>query len=284
MSVQFDHLRAGTPESDWIADGRLGTRARLRLTARATYGRPGPQLVVVAAHPDDESLGAGGLIASAAAQGWRVRVIVATDGDASHPLSPTHSARRLAQIRRDEVGAAVAQLDPTARVTLLALPDGRLTQCRRELTDAISVQLGEVADAPPGTGGAADARARNRVLLVTPWTADRHPDHEVCARAGGDAIGRLAQGPRIEHWQYPIWLWHWAVPAAVEVPWPAMGVLELDPGARRAKRRAVACHASQHEPLSDHPGDEAILPPRLLAHFTRPFETFVVASVPADTA
>jgi LmbE family N-acetylglucosaminyl deacetylase len=257
VSVQFDHLELGTPESAWVGDARLVARAGSELSSSlASITR----LLVVAAHPDDESLGAGGLIAATAALGAQVQVIVATNGDASHPDSPTHTAHRLAEIRRLEVQAAVAQLDPSAQMTLLNLPDGRLSEHEHELADAIATYLTD------GT------------LLVTPWRDDRHPDHEACARAGADAIERTASPATVDHWQYPIWLWHWAVPDGPDVPWSTLGFLELDPTARRAKARAVARHASQHEPLSDRPGDEAILPPRLLEHFARPFETFLLAS------
>ncbi len=264
MSTGFDHLELGTPESAWRSDARLGRHGGpdlaptlASLFARSGSRRAGARLLVIAAHPDDESLGAGGLIASAAAGGAAVHVIVATNGDASHPHSPTHTAAQLVEIRGREVRAAVAQLAPSAGVTLLDLPDGRLSQHEPELGDAIATHL------------------TDETLLVTPWRADRHPDHEACARAGADAISRVT--PTVRHWEYPIWLWHWAVPDGPDVPWPSMAFLELDPAAQRAKAHAVACHLSQHEPLSDQPGDEAILPPRLLEHFTRPFETFVVA-------
>jgi hypothetical protein len=41
--------------------------------------------VVVAAHPDDEVLGLGGTLALPARSGARLRLIMVTDGEASHP-------------------------------------------------------------------------------------------------------------------------------------------------------------------------------------------------------
>ncbi len=43
--------------------------------------------VVLSPHPDDESLGTGGLIAAACARGQRVDVVLVTDGAGSHPKS-----------------------------------------------------------------------------------------------------------------------------------------------------------------------------------------------------
>ena len=57
--------------------------------------------------------------------------------------------------------------------------------------------------------------------------------------------------------------------------------VDLTQVAARAKRRALDCHRSQHSSLSAAPGDEAILGPGVLAHFTREFETFIVDSTPA---
>ena len=80
-------------------------------------------------------------------------------------------------------------------------------------------------------------------------------------------------------WQYPIWVWHWGDPDAADVlPWDETGRVELGPHEQEAKRRAIAAHVSQHRALSEQPGDEAILRPGMLAHFARPFETFVIVA------
>lgn len=252
--LPFDHRQAGTPETRWTRRGFDD------LTELSVPG-PDSRVVVVAAHPDDETLGAGGLIAAAAARGADVRVIVATDGEASHPQSPTHTPVQLAGVRRAEVRAAVAALHPALEPVFLGLPDGRLA----EHPCALASMLGE--------------HVRGATHLVTTWVGDRHPDHEACARA----VAEL-RPPGARHWQYPIWAWHWDEPEHSLLPWPTMRRVVLDVAARRAKAEALAQHRSQIEPLSPAVGDEAVVPPGVQAHFDRDFETFVVDAPAAEPA
>jgi SAM-dependent methyltransferase len=115
-------------------------------------------------------------------------------------------------------------------------------------------------------------------VLVSTWTGDGHPDHEACARAAAaGCAGRAA----VVHWHFPIWAWHWADPNTAFVGARCLR-LDLDSAAGAAKDRAMAGYPSQHEPLSDLPGDEAILPPGVLAHFRHDTEVFIVPA-PAST-
>ena len=65
-----------------------------------------PVLVAVHAHPDDESIFTGGTIVRAVAAGWRVVLVVATDGDRG--TGP--AGRELAALRRAETREAAAVL------------------------------------------------------------------------------------------------------------------------------------------------------------------------------
>ncbi|MGH3155302.1 MAG: PIG-L deacetylase family protein, partial [Streptosporangiaceae bacterium] len=67
----------GTAEAAWSRWPMLGRVPTLDVTGWAS-------VVIVAAHPDDEVLGPGGIIATLAAAGASVRVVAVTDGEASH--------------------------------------------------------------------------------------------------------------------------------------------------------------------------------------------------------
>jgi LmbE family N-acetylglucosaminyl deacetylase/precorrin-6B methylase 2 len=211
-------------------------------------------LVVVAAHPGDETLGAGGLIASATAAGADVTVVVATDGEASHPSSPTHTPDALASLRRRELYAAVSALAPRAQIRLLGLPDGTLADHVDDLVAAL------------------DDLTAGCTHLVTTWNGDRQPDHEACSRAAAEICVRT--GAR--HWQYPIRAWHWAKPDRADLPVGQLRGVRLDQAAMRAKAAAIECHVSQHRALSGAAGDAPAIDADMLAHFRRNTEIFVV--------
>ena len=213
------------------------------------------RLVVLAAHPDDETLGAGGLIAHLAVLGAKIDVVVATSGEASHPDSTTWTPAQLASVREREVRAAVQALAPEARLHLLRLPDGHLADHVPQLADALR------------------GLVRPGCLLVAPWRGDGHPDHE----AAGRAAAQTAAGVRLL--EYPIWLWHWATPDDVRVPRAELRRWDLPTDALQRKTIAMRTHVSQVQPLSEAPGDEVLLTAEVLAHFERPFEVFVE---PAD--
>lgn len=254
-TLRFDHRDTGTAARVWRDDGRL---TGLPVAPMPT---PTDHLVVVAAHPDDESLGAGGLVHQARRCGARVTVVVATDGEGSHPASPTFSPAALAALRRREVSHAVAALSDTAVVHPLGLPDGRL----QTYVPALAAALVDLA---------ADA-----TLVVTPWAGDRHPDHEAAAEAGAELAARLG----VPHWQYPVWMWHWATPDDAAVPWERLRALPLSAADLTAKSRAVTLHRSQTAPLSAAAGDEAVLPGATVEHFLQRTEVYVVGE-PAPTS
>ena len=92
--------------------------------ADALSGRE--KIVVLAPHPDDETLGCGGLLARAFA-GAGAHVVCVTDGSASHPASREWPPVRLAEMRRGELIEAIEILGGgAADLTWLGHPDSRL--------------------------------------------------------------------------------------------------------------------------------------------------------------
>lgn len=248
--VSFSHRDAGTPEATW-------TEA---FAGRALPTMPDDvdHLIVVAAHPDDETLGAAGLMTRVAARGGAVTVLVVTDGEGSHPDSPTHRPDELAHLRREEATRALAELSPTIRPRFLGVPDGETDAARDEIARA----LRDALQADPGS---------TRRLVVSPWQGDGHRDHRVV----GEVVDEVCSHVGIPCRAYPIWLWHWGSPA--DVPWDEIEIVDLSGTELDSKRAATRMHRSQVEPLSAAPGDEVMLHEGMQQHFDRSFEVFIRA-------
>ena len=75
--VSFDLRTAATAEGEWGSSARWLGAPPLRLD--------GVGNAVVAAHPDDETLGAGGLLSDLHENGVGITVVLATRGGRSHP-------------------------------------------------------------------------------------------------------------------------------------------------------------------------------------------------------
>lgn len=262
----FTHLEGGTPEAVWEQAWQRhsrGTPGQTWETVSAGSLLDGIEhLVVVAAHPDDESLGAAGLLLAAGMGGIRVTALILTAGEASHPRSPTHQPADLARRRTAEAAAAVAELAPHAVTTMLGLQDGAV----QDGEAGVTTHLVDVI----GLDGAG-------TLLLAPWRRDGHPDHEAAGRAAAAAAHRTDS----RLLEYPVWLWHWG--SADDVPWPETLRVGLDGAARARKKRAVMEHASQVAPLSAAEGDEAVIGPAMLARAARDYEVYFRCS-PGDDA
>lgn len=237
--VTFDHRDPGTPEAAWSMSSRW---ASVPWSDARGFGRA----LVVAAHPDDETLGAGALLARLHRAGTRVTIALATRGERAY-------ATDTSMTRVAEFHAAVARLAPECTVVDLGLPDGALHEHERMLERAL--------------------RAVGRTdLVVAPWRGDAHGDH----RVAGDAAARVAASHGAVLLEYPVWLWHWADPDRAEVPWPGFVRVPQSGPDRRAKESALAAYASQvsASDLSEPP----VLHAGMLAHFSRDWETFVRTS------
>jgi len=215
--------------------------------------------LILAPHPDDESLGCGGLIATCCAMGRPPVVVVLTDGAASHPGSAAFPPARLVALRAAETRAAVAALGlPPSRLHLMGLPDGQVPHAGPAMEHAAATVAAIARDSGVGT-------------ILGTWEHDPHDDHAaahaIAARAAVLAGVRLLS--------YPVW--GWALPPRRRLDVGTIAGLRLDITAQLpAKRRAIAAHASQHGAVVADDPRGFRLPAPLLAALDQPFEVFLV--------
>jgi len=189
-------------------------------------------LLVVAPHPDDESLGAAGLIALMQRAGHNIRVVVVSDGSASHPNSRRFSRAGLAEQRAIEARRALELLGvEPARLDFWNVADGDVPAEGDPNFEPLVTRAGVMlAEIRPGT-------------LVLPWRADPHDDHIATSAIWRAALDRWGGKPRLL--EYPVWFD--LLPDLVErPPIDRFRVLRLDIWpVLAAKRRAIEAHHSQ---------------------------------------
>jgi LmbE family N-acetylglucosaminyl deacetylase len=199
---------------------------------------PGDAVVVVVAHPDDETLAMGAALARLGRDGVRVHVLVGSRGEAALDHvgveAPGLAERRCAELRTATRALGVASTE------VLGLPDGSLGSHGDAVRDAAESAV----------------RAHGAAMVATLWREDPHPDHRAVSAAAARAAARTGVGLV----ELGLWASHWTDPTGVRgtvVP------VRRDPASRRAKRAAIACYRSQTEPLAA--GLEAVLPPAVLS-------------------
>ncbi|KAB7645580.1 PIG-L deacetylase family protein [Polymorphobacter fuscus] len=213
----------------------LSRRFAVRLAA-------GASVVILAPHPDDETLGCGLLIARLVRAGVPVTVVALSDGDASHPGSRRWPPADLARLRRSELRRALHRLGAgAARLRFMGWPDGAVA-----------------ASARPARLAAVCHAARAGLVLATS-PDDHHPDHKACFAVGAAVARRLA------------------MPLVTYAVWSRLA----DPGQARdfdrhrgAKTWAMAAHRSQvSDYIADAP-DGFRLSSRALRQFIRQPERY----------
>jgi LmbE family N-acetylglucosaminyl deacetylase len=209
---------------------------------------PAGPVLIVAPHPDDETLGAGALIATLRARDVPVTVVAVTDGENAYDTCATKRLELGATREREQQEAlAVLGVEPSA-IKRLRMTDSGLAAQERDLTD----RLLHLVDTD--------------MTLLAPWSGDFHPDHEACARAAA-TVAAVKGVPLIS---YFFWTWHRGWPELLDG-------LELrrfnpEPKELAAKACALARHQSQLQRQDGAP----ILPDQLLSPARWPFEVFLV--------
>jgi LmbE family N-acetylglucosaminyl deacetylase len=221
-----------------------GSREMVELPVPTGDGDGGPlglgdgdRLLVVAPHPDDESIAVGGLLQHALAAGAALRVLYLTDGG-NNPWAQRASERRLSigeedrrrfgDRRRAEAMAALEALGaPLDCTRFLGLPDQGLTDLLLE------------AGAATRTSLATELLGWRPTHVVSPSPADLHPDHSAAAVLTRLALRETGEGERPMHFTYLVHN------PRLRRRGPGRHTVLLSDEERERKRRAILCHRTQ---------------------------------------
>lgn len=202
----------------------------------ALLRRANASLMVLAPHPDDESLAAGGLIQRALARGARVSLVYVTDGE-NNPWPQRALERRVwiganerlawARRRRMEAETALRELGGSqVSVHRLGWPDGGVTWMLLEETGPMLAAMRALLERERPT------------LLVLPDLVDRHPDHSAMHVLMEMVFQSMPREARPECLGY---LLHGRSRSGA----PCRSLFILEPDEQARKRKAIAAHASQ---------------------------------------
>ncbi|GAB4024933.1 PIG-L deacetylase family protein [Spirosoma koreense] len=222
--------------------------------------------LVVAPHPDDESLGCGGTVIRLRQLGYDVHVVFVSDGTLSHPNSPSYPAERLRVLRETEALAALALLDVDAGgCTFLRYRDRSVpAQHTTGFAEAAGIMAALIDQVKPTT-------------IFVPWRRDPHPDHRASWQIVREALRQASHPSRVL--EYLIWLWELGRPS--DMPEPGeVSVWKVSIADTIVQRdRAIAAHRSQVTRMIDDDPTAFFLSPDLLTHFDRPYEVFLEGSL-----
>jgi LmbE family N-acetylglucosaminyl deacetylase len=215
--------------------------------------------IVIAPHPDDESLACGGLIADACEQGLRGRVVIVSDGAGSHPNSKAYPPDRLIALREDEAKQAGAALGLRPEEMLfLGLPDRFVPFEGEEAERAIEAILDCAREIGAGS-------------LFVSWRHDPHCDHEASYRIAREVQRRVG---KVKLFEYVVW-GHTLPPSTKVDPIRSAFRISIDHEAMEKKRRAIAAHRSQTTALIDDDPGGFLFSQIDLDHFDGAYEFFL---------
>jgi len=250
---------------------------------------PAARAVVVAPHPDDETLAAGGLIQRVLRTGGTVRVIVVTAGDGyleaataltGHPQPSADDYRTLGTVRAREVREATRLLG-VRDLVLLDGPDDGLAALWSSSWSSATPYVSPESGRGPFSGEALLRALRESIdtvaptIVVAPDPRDHHPDHAAAGRFTAAAVDGLATRPALLTYLVHDTIWPPPRPPCEELPPPAGAEYAgtpwvsfvLDADELATKRAALAAHHTQWPIVGG-----------LLERFLRRNEVFAVGS------
>jgi LmbE family N-acetylglucosaminyl deacetylase len=236
--------------------------ASVRPMTEPRSGAPS-RLLVVVAHPDDETFGLGSLIAGAVDRGAEVVVCCATRGEAGESEVEVAPGQTIGELREAELHEAGRILGVHRHVLLDYRDSGMEGEAAPDslagapLDDVVAALRAVLADVRPTV-----------VVTLDPVTSDGHRDHD---RIGAATLAAAAETPSLPTyvWTVPRPLIHrWFEELASARPGSAYAD-EAPPDAGRpqeeittvidgtayleVRERAGAAHASQKPPLAGMP-------------------------------
>lgn len=207
--------------------------------------------LIVAPHPDDETLGCGGAIALLRSIGCDVRVLIISDGTLFHPNSTKYPRLALLKLRESETISALAILGGEATaIKFLRLQDGSVAKQNADISSYL-------------------AQIRLQIVFL-PLRYDPHPDHRASFQLVSKALTSLNMTPRLL--EYPLWDWddqstNWDNKKLISWRLDISSVVEL-------KQQAIASYRSQITNLIDDDPQGFRLTPEMLAN-TRSVEVYL---------
>nr|NLD41164.1 hypothetical protein [Actinomycetales bacterium] len=195
----------------------------------------GTRLLVVSAHPDDETIGAGRLIA---AHDGPVQCVTLTAGERCFGEMSDQESVAAERLAEWEAALIIMGAEP---IETPRWPDGELGAHVSEAAAALSEAASE-AD-----------------VILAPWEHDPHPDHEAAARIARHA--GAAAGIRTLN--YVVWTPYWMYPAEVAARGALIVPVETDVRSEATWRRALESFRSQTAPRP--PAKRALVPPELIS-------------------
>jgi LmbE family N-acetylglucosaminyl deacetylase len=205
------------------------------------------RLLLVLAHPDDESMGNGTLITRHVAAGCEVHLVCATRGGAGWTGRPAgRRPEELTQIRAEELARAAEDLH-LASVELWDYPDGGVTGCDQdEIVERIRLAVERlepdvvVGWGPDGGYGHPDHIAIGACTDRAVAGSGKPHYHMAVDRRAADAFNNLVTSQRLDVGTMRL--------VAVE---PVDVILEPSPEELAIIGRAIACHDSQRTAFVD---------------------------------
>lgn len=161
-----------TAENEWLEF----------LKQKPQWAGPQEKTIFLVPHPDDETLGAGGLIVDLRKKNNEVVIIAITDGENANP-----KIKNLSQIRQDEQEKALQLLGVNKNnIIRLKLVDSSIQHSEEKLEQLLLPLINK------------------NDHIMAPWIEDYHSDH----KAVGRIALKIAQQTKSFLTFYFFWTWH----------------------------------------------------------------------------